>query len=114
MVSLYNLQTHIINRDGTNTTASEVDFTELRKDLRAQWENLRIYLQRCHAFGADVFMLKEAFGTETTQDLTEFLGEMAASAEELQGHSKDLLENYASMEIPRVDALRMSGAPYPT
>jgi hypothetical protein len=110
MLSLYNLQTYIINRGGPNPTASEGGFTELRKDLRTQWENLRIYLQRCHAFGADVFMLKEAFRTETAHDLTEFLSEMAASAEELRGYSKDLLENYISMEFPRVDTLRMSGA----
>jgi hypothetical protein len=82
MVSLYNLQKSL---NGTNTSS----FSHVRKGLKDQWEMLRAYLQRCHAFGVDVLMLKDAL-VGNKEDLMEFLGEMVASANELRQLSETL------------------------
>jgi len=106
MVALYNLQTSLINRSGTAAVGGV--FTELRKGLKIQWENDRVYLQRCHAFGADVFILKDALGTENAEDLMEFLLGMVDSAEELKNLSSQLKSTAVSEAFSKVNSLQKS------
>ncbi|PVG00275.1 hypothetical protein CPB86DRAFT_236386 [Serendipita vermifera] len=86
MVSLYDLQ------KGVNQSSDSV-FATARKELRNQWEILRVYLQRCHSFGEDVATLKDAIGGHSKEALIEFLGDMRESANELRQVSKKLNEN---------------------
>lgn len=86
MVSLYEFQKSLT---GPNTSS----FVNVRKDLKSQWEILRIYLQRCHGFGADVLTLKDALEQESKDDLVEFLVDMKASANELQEISTKLKDS---------------------
>lgn len=83
MVSLYDFQKTL---DGSNTPV----ISNVRRELKDQWEMLRAYLQRCHGFGADVDTLKDALGEESKNDLLEFLKDMTASAEELRDISGNL------------------------
>jgi hypothetical protein len=107
MVALYNFQTAFINR--SDTAAVGGTFTELRNQLKIQWENLRVYLQKCHAFGADVFVLKDALGTEDAEDLIEFLVGMVDNAEELKNLSSQLKSTAVSTAFSKLNVLQKSG-----
>lgn len=82
-VSLYNLQ-----KDVDETSA--VSFSHVRTKLKNEWEFLRIYFQKCHGFGEDVITLKDAVGSESDQDLLEFLDGMKTSANRILEISKKL------------------------
>ena len=108
MVSLYDLQTSLINKPATDPNAIRSAFSELRKQLRDQWEDFRDYLQRCNAFGADVSTLADALETEDVADCLEFLTDMAASAKGLRSpNTKDVSTAYQN-----VRDLQTSGATY--
>ena len=106
MVSLYNLQTSLTNNAAIDPNAIRSAFSELRKQLREQWEDFRVYLQRCHAFGEDVSTLGDALETENIADCLEFLTDMADSAQELRSlNTKDV-----SAMFQTVKDLQTSGA----
>jgi len=71
---------------------------------------LRVYLQRCHAFGADVFILKDALGTENLEDLIEFLTGMVDSAKEIKDRSLELKSTAVSTAFAKVNALQKSAS----
>jgi predicted phage gp36 major capsid-like protein len=106
MVSLYDLQTSLTNNAAIDPNAIRSAFSELRKQLREQWEDFRVYLQRCHAFGEDVSTLGDALETENIADCLEFLTDMADSAKELRSlNTKDV-----SATFQTVKDLQTSGA----
>ena len=99
MVSLYDLQNSFNNTAIADPHVFRSAFSELRKQLREQWEELRVYLQRCHAFGEDVSTLQDAFGTEDVADCLEFLTDMADSAKELRSpNNKDVSAAFQSVK----------------
>ena len=105
MVSLYDLQTSL-NNAAINPNAIRSAFSELRKQLREQWEDFRVYLQRCHAFGEDVSTLGDALETEDVADCLEFLTNMAGGAKELRSlNNKDV-----SVAFQNVKDFQTSGA----
>lgn len=65
-------------------------FANMRKALKYRWKILRVYLQRCHAFTADVLVTKTLLDGGTQAYSAEFLGNMKARADELRGSSGDL------------------------
>ena len=104
MTSLYRLQTALINAAESDQTGQI--FKKLRDILKGQWDELLGYLQRCHAFGEDVSMLKDALETERTDDRTEFLTDMQASAEELREASEKLREKASQVSVAFVNETR--------
>ena len=82
MVSLYSLQTALIN--ATNIDRTRQFFTPMRNILHEQWDDLLRCLKKCHAFGADISMLQYALKTKRTDNRMEFLDDMDASVKELQ------------------------------
>jgi hypothetical protein len=104
MTSLYRLQTALINAAKSDQTGQI--FKKLRDILKSQWDELLGYLQRCHAFGEDVSMLKDALETERTDDRTEFLTDMQASAKELREASEKLREKASQVSVAFVNETR--------
>jgi len=73
MVSLYNLQTSLINAHGRNATSSPQQLiSQIRRRLKELWEVIRAFLQMSHAFGGDVIVLQESLGKESADDCMEF------------------------------------------
>ena len=97
MTSLYHLQTALVNAVESDQTGQI--FKSLRAILKGQWDEVLGYLQRCHAFGADISMLKDALETERTDDRAEFLTDMEASAKELLEISEKLREKGSEVSV---------------
>lgn len=91
MISLYDLQTSVINANGQNSPQLQETFA-MRKHLKDEWECIRIFLQQCHGFGSDVIVLKDSLGTENIEDCLAFLKEMSSSSIELLKRSKELAQ----------------------
>ncbi|PVG00274.1 hypothetical protein CPB86DRAFT_729877 [Serendipita vermifera] len=83
-------------------------FTNVRTELKKEWESLRVYLQRCRSFGEDVLMLKDALGEESKKDLIGFLSEMKASALELQEMSGQLKNKDTSEALSKAVVSNMT------
>jgi hypothetical protein len=104
MTSLYRLQTALINAAESDQTGQI--FKNLRAILKGQWDEVLGYLQRCHAFGADISMLKDALETERTDDRAEFLTDMEASAKELRQISEKLHKKGSEVSVAFVKERR--------
>jgi hypothetical protein len=95
MDALYRSQVALINvyEDQPSTTLplGEV-FKGIRSRLRSSWEEIRAYIQSCHAYGEDVVLLQESLSVESAEDCVEFLTEMNDKAKGLQAEAKRLKE----------------------
>lgn len=88
MASLYNLQMSLINAQGSGLQALPTTFVDVRKTLKISWEPILALLQKSHAFGSDVVLLKDSLQTESVEDCVEFLMEMSVTAGNLCELSK--------------------------
>lgn len=95
MDSLYKFQGSLLGSNNAENDRIREVFMSLRQEIKKQWEDLRAYLHRCHAFAADVFMLSKVLGDTKVLERKEVLTDMVESAEELQNLSK-VLEAFLS------------------
>jgi len=93
MVSLYDLQTSLINAHGDNTTPGPHQLiSKMRRKLKMLWESIRAFLQKAHSFGGDVIMLQESLEKESADDCMEFLVEMKTISTQLLEWAKVLTD----------------------
>jgi hypothetical protein len=88
MASLYSLQMSLINAGESGSQVIRATFPDVRKILKSSWEPILALLQKSHAFGSDVVLLKDSLQTESVEDCREFLMEMSATAGNLCELSK--------------------------
>lgn len=107
MISLYNLQTSLINAKGRNSRELQETFAQIRKPLKDEWEDLLFFLKKCCAFGDDTILLRDSLGRESMKDCVELVMDMASTSKELQKLSKTPLVN--SKETAKVFAEKIPG-----
>lgn len=83
MISLFNLETSIINAHGGLPPADlRQCFNKIRNLLKETWEDIRVFLQRTYEFGRDVVVLQDSLATQRPEDCLEFLKDMATTSDE--------------------------------
>lgn len=108
MDSVYKFQKSLLNRNNADNDRIREVFMILREGLKKQWEDLRAYLHRCHAFAAEVFMLNEVLGDTKVVERKEILTDILESAEELQKLSSELKSSEVSRAFLSASALHVS------
>jgi hypothetical protein len=102
MASLYSLQTYLIRTRGSHSQPLRDVFTPLRRDLKQSWGPILVFLQKSHAFGTDVTILKDSLSTESVEDCVDFLmsisstsGDLLRLSDMMVGDSGLIVEEFA-------------------
>jgi hypothetical protein len=118
MVSLYNLQTSLINAHGWHgiPPSPKQLISKIRPKFKNLWEDIRAFLQMSHGFGGDLIILQESLGRESEADCMEFLIAIGAKstqlfelAETLADDAIKLREGFSSLVPEFENTLRNSG-----
>lgn len=110
MVAFYGLEKSLIDVLGSEPVMRQY-FLNLKRPIKEEWENLRIFLQWCDMFGKEIHELDSIAETGSVRRIQEYLEKMAKSAADLMGRSEKLeRRNKAVAKSFTEEALKLSGS----